>query len=101
VGNIKAAGVGITLTAASRVLIVEYPWTPPALDQAIDRLHRIGQKNAVEVYFSLSLNTIQERIIEVLDKKRVVFDSVMDGKQTDQSSLITELIKSYKDDTIQ
>jgi SWI/SNF-related matrix-associated actin-dependent regulator 1 of chromatin subfamily A len=97
VGNIKAAGVGITLTAASRGLIVEYPWTPAQLDQAIDRLHRVTQENAVDIYFTLSDNTIEERIIELLDKKRKVFDAVMDGIDTSQESLITELIKSYKE----
>lgn len=95
-GNIKAAGVGITLTAASSVAIVEYPWTPGELEQAIDRVHRIGQKYPVNAYLLMALNTIEERIAHLLDKKQVVLNAVLDGQDTQEETLLTELINQYK-----
>lgn len=95
VGNIKAAGVGITLTAASNVAFLELPWTPGDLTQAEDRCHRIGQKNSVTVHYLLANDTIEEKIASMIDRKRKVLDQVLDGKETDQSSLLSELIHEY------
>ena len=71
------------------------PWSPGDLVQASDRCHRIGQKDTVNIYYLLSQGTIEEKIAKLLDKKRFVLDSVLDGKQTDKKSLLMELIKSY------
>jgi len=95
VGNIKAAGVGITLTAASNVAFLELPYKPSEISQAEDRLHRIGQEESVTVYFLLAEDTIEERIVEMLDNKRKIIDRVLDGQETDQDSLLTELIDLY------
>lgn len=98
VGNIKAAGVGLTLTAASNVAFLELPWTPGELSQAEDRCHRIGQKDCVNIYYLLS-NTIEERIAQILDSKRKVLDAVLDGIETQTDSLLTELIKEWTTST--
>jgi SNF2 family DNA or RNA helicase len=96
VGNIQAAGVGITLTAASNVAFLEYPWSPGLLSQAIDRCHRIGQKDAVNVHYLLALDTIEEKIAKMLDEKRTVLDAVLDGTAPASESLITEIMNSYE-----
>ena len=96
VGNIQAAGVGITLTAASNVAFLELPWTRAALSQAEDRCHRIGQKNAVNIYYLLASDTIDEKIASLIDQKRKVLDSVLDGKESDQGSMLSELMEIYQ-----
>jgi len=92
VGNIKAAGVGLTLTAASSVAILEFPWTPGDLHQAIDRVHRIGQVNAVNVYYLVARDTIDEKIAKMLDKKVKIIDTIMDGGHTEDSTLFEDLL---------
>ncbi len=94
-GNIQAAGVGITLTAASKVAILEFPWSPGALDQAIDRVHRIGQKDSVTAYYLVAPGTIVEKIAYMLDSKRKVLDAVLDGKVTEEDSLLSEIMNEY------
>ena len=81
VGNIQAAGVGITLTAANHVVFTEIGWTPAEMDQATDRLHRIGQKNAVNVYYLIGSDTIDEHIYDTVIVKRKVFKKIMKEDQ--------------------
>lgn len=95
IGNIQAAGIGITLTAASNVAFLELPWTPGALVQASDRVHRIGQKDSVTIHYLLATESIEERIAKLLDSKRKVLDAVLDGIETKVDSLLSELIKEY------
>jgi SNF2 family DNA or RNA helicase len=80
--SIKAAGVGITLTAASDVLFIEQGWNPADQDQAADRCHRLGQRDSVSAYTAICLDTIDEKIFRLIEKKRVVVNAVTQGGVT-------------------
>jgi len=92
--NIRAGGVGLTLTAASNVAFVELDWTPAAHDQAEDRCHRIGQTNAVNVWYFLAEATIDTQIHELIEKKRAVVDAATNGATEVEVSMMKELIKN-------
>ena len=96
VGNIQAAGVVITLTAASNVVILELPWTPGDLDQATDRCHRITQRDSVTVHMLLAVGTVEETIASLLDTKRKVLTSVLNGHATTDEDLLMALMKRYE-----
>lgn len=72
IGNIQAAGVGFTLTKATRVVFAEFSWVPADNDQAADRAHRIGQNSAVLVEYLVQKHSIDKAVIEtMLRKKRI------------------------------
>jgi len=95
VGN-EAAEEGLTLTAASNLVHLELPWSPKTIDQRNDRCHRMTQKNSVMIYYLLAANTIEEKIAKLLDSKRKVVDAILDGIETEQASLLSELMKIYE-----
>ena len=74
--NTKAAGVGITLTASSRVAFIEYPWTYADCAQCEDRAHRIGQKNNVMCTYFLGENTIDEEMYKMIQEKRHIGNTI-------------------------
>lgn len=72
-GSITAAGVGLTLTAASYVIFVEFSWVPGENEQCIDRLHRIGQRNGVMTDYLVVEDTLDERVLKyLLEKQRTI-----------------------------
>lgn len=68
--SIRAAGVGLTLTAASNVAFIEFPWTYADCVQCEDRCHRIGQKDSVTCYYFLGKNTIDEKVYQIIQDKK-------------------------------
>ena len=91
--NMKAGGVGLTLTAASDVLFVEQGWTPAEHDQAEDRCHRIGKDaEHVSAWYLLAEGTIDDDIYALVAKKRVVVDAVTDGDDETQDSVLNDLV---------
>ncbi len=98
IASMQAAGVGITLTAASNVAFVELGWTPAEMQQAEDRLHRIGQSEAVMVYLLLAAGTIEEEIARLLDKKRAVIDATTDGTEMgEDEGILKALLRSLQE----
>lgn len=93
IGNIRAAGTGLTLTAATDSVTVELGWTSTSHDQAEGRTHRIGQKNAVTAYYLLAEGTIERRIAELIDKKREVMSKVMDGEDVNEMEMLVRQLE--------
>ena len=81
VGNIKAAGVGITLTSAEAVIMNDLSFLPSDHAQAEDRAYRYGQKNNVLVYYPIFENTIEGIIYDILNNKKQVIATVMGDNQ--------------------
>lgn len=77
IGSIRAAGVGLTLTASSNVVFVELDWTPAMMSQAEDRLHRIGQENAVNVTYLMFDGSIDVMIAKTIMRKQEVISEVL------------------------
>lgn len=74
--NYKSGGTGLTLTAASRVAFIEFPWTFSDCEQAEDRAHRNGQKNNVNCYYYLGKDTIDKYMYQVIQTKKNIANGV-------------------------
>jgi SWI/SNF-related matrix-associated actin-dependent regulator 1 of chromatin subfamily A len=96
-GNIQAAGVGIDglQAACSNVAFVELCWSPADLDQAESRLHRLGQKSSVNVYFLLAAGTIDTVMAEALESRKNALRVVVDGKtETNEDESIVAMVRN-------
>jgi SWI/SNF-related matrix-associated actin-dependent regulator 1 of chromatin subfamily A len=83
IGSIRAAGVGLTLTASSHVVFGELDWTPGAMSQAEDRCHRIGQTNSVLIQHIVLDGSIDARLANTLVSKQTVIDCALDKPSTE------------------
>ena len=92
VGNIKAAGVGLTLTSADVVIFNDLSFVPADHSQAEDRAYRIGQKNSVSVLYPIFENTIEGIIYDMLDRKKKIISTVMGDDIMDDASSIEEML---------
>jgi SWI/SNF-related matrix-associated actin-dependent regulator 1 of chromatin subfamily A len=91
--NVRAGGVGLTLTASSNVAFCELGWTPAEHDQAEDRCHRIGQRGSVGAWYLLAEGTIDTQIYALIEKKRAVVDAATEGVTESTGSDILSEIK--------
>lgn len=86
--SIKAAGVGLTLTASSNVAFVEFPWTYADCEQCEDRAHRIGQLDSVTAYYFLGKNTIDEKIYKIIQTKKDMASTITGSTEQVEESVV-------------
>jgi len=92
--SIKSGGVGLTLTASSNVVFVEFPWHFADCEQCEDRAHRIGQVDSVTASYFLGKHTIDEKIYDIIQKKKDMASTITGStEQVEESTinLIAEL----------
>ncbi len=89
---LKSGGTGLNLASADVVIHLDLWWNPQAENQATDRAHRIGQTNTVEVIHLITKGTIEEKILELQNKKRMLSDKLIDGETRDKN-IISKLTK--------
>ena len=74
----QKCGTGFTLTAATYMIFIDTPWTMSAFEQACDRIHRIGTNQPVTIYNLITVDTIDERVLEILHNKEALSDYIID-----------------------
>ena len=89
--SLKAGGVGLNLTGADTVILVDLWWNPAVESQAIGRAHRMGQEQAVEVYRLVTRGTIEEKIQELQESKRHLVSTILDGTESRSSLTVAEI----------
>jgi SNF2 family DNA or RNA helicase len=97
--SLQAGGVGLNLTAANHVILMDPWWNPAVEEQATDRVHRLGQKRAVTVARMVAGHTIEERMMELQDLKRKIMEISLDPARSKASlqqlrlEMVTRLIE--------
>jgi non-specific serine/threonine protein kinase len=88
--SLKAGGVGLNLTAADYVYIVDPWWNPAVEQQAIDRTHRIGQTKNIFAYRMICVDSIEDKILQLQEKKRALAKELI----SDESSFVKALTRA-------
>ena len=97
VASTRVAAQGITLTRASNVAFLELEWTPAIHDQAEDRCHRIGQRDAVTAWYLLAAETIDETMARLIQSKRAIVAAVTDGRMLHTDGLVEAVVRELRD----
>lgn len=92
--SLKAGGLGLNLTAADYVVLLDPWWNPAVEQQAIDRSHRIGQKRTVISYRFITKNSVEEKILTLQQRKKNISDSLVSAEQSLVKQLNFEEIKA-------
>jgi SNF2 family DNA or RNA helicase len=95
--SLKAGGVGLTLTEADYVFVLDPWWNPAAEAQAVDRAHRIGQTHPVHVYRLIAEDTIEEKVMELKGRKARLFAQVVDGDGAASTGITADDIRALFD----
>ncbi len=93
----RVAAQGITLTRASNVAFLELEWTPAIHDQAEDRCHRIGQRDAVTAWYLLAAETIDETMARLIQRKREIVGAVTDGRRAQSDGMVESVVRELRD----
>ena len=96
--SIKAAGVGLTLTASSNVAFVEFPWTYADCCQCEDRAHRIGQKDSVTCYYFLGRRTIDEKVYRIIQEKKNIANAVTGSTEDIEENIVEMVARIFDSD---
>lgn len=96
--SIKAAGVGLTLTASSNVAFVEFPWTYADCCQCEDRAHRIGQKDSVTCYYFLGRRTIDEKVYRIIQEKKNIANAVTGSTEDIEENIVDMVAHIFDND---
>jgi len=96
--SIKAAGVGLTLTASSNVAFVEFPWTYADCCQCEDRAHRIGQKDSVTCYYFLGRRTIDEKVYRIIQEKKNIANAVTGSTEDIEENIVDMVARIFDAD---
>ena len=94
--SLKAGGAGLNLTAADTVFLLDPWWNPAAEDQAADRAHRLGQTQPVTVVRLVTLETVEEKVLELHTKKRDLVRGILEGADLSAKVTVKELVELLK-----
>jgi SNF2 family DNA or RNA helicase len=96
--SLRAGSLGLNLTAASRVVILEPFWNPFVEEQAIDRVHRLNQTQDVIVHKLTIKDTVESRIVELQERKRQLANATIEGKQMAAKLTLQDMLKLFRHD---
>jgi SWI/SNF-related matrix-associated actin-dependent regulator 1 of chromatin subfamily A len=94
--NYKAAGVGLTLTASSELLMMELPWTQADCEQAEARCHRMGQPNSVRATYLLGENTLDQWMYDIIQEKKAIANAITGAEDDIPVNMINHVMDLFK-----
>ena len=93
----RVGGTGLTLTASNTTVFVQLGWNPGLHDQCEARVHRIGQEaDSVNAIYFIARNTVEDKILGLIDGKRSDIRRVVDGEDVEQNEILSNLLESFR-----